>query len=242
MVDMIAQLAAELDGHTVTDEQGNMTESETVNVEAAPVESTTEDEPTQVETPAEPPKPAPQAEDDDEEIPVEDESGKRYVPEKRFKDVYAKSKAMERELAAYRQQMEQGQALLNTPKGKKVEATNIPVDKADVLELKMTYPQFNPNSDQYDPDLDDEGYTIWKANGGQLSIIQAAKQAMDKHQRLQQKIMKQVTGVKQEARLVKSVQSDQGITHRVISRNQEVDIDKMDDKQLEAHLKATGQW
>lgn len=242
MVDMIAQLAAELDGHQVTDEEGNMTETDTATMESAPSEQTTENESTQVEKPAESPEPTPQVAEDDEEIPVEDESGKRYVPEKRFKEIYAKAKESERKLKEYEAQIQQGQQLLNTPKGKKVEQSSIPVDKADVLELKMTYPQFNPNSDQYDPDLDDEGYTIWKANGGNISIIQAAKMAMDKHQRLQQKIMKQVTGVKQEARLVKSIQSDQGITHKVVSRQAEEDVNNMDDKQLEAYMKAHNMW
>jgi hypothetical protein len=234
---MIDQLAAELNGHSVTDENGDVTESETVAQEAAPVEQTTENESTEAEKPAKLEDPAPQAEESDEENPVEDESGKRYVPEKRFKEIYAKAKEAERRLAEIERQQAQGQALLNTPKGKKVAQTDIPVDKADILELKMTHPQFNPNSDQYDPDLDDLGFKIWKGAGGSLTIIEAAKEAM----RLQNNIAKKVTGVKQEARLIKSQQSDQGMT-RVINKPPTIDINNMTDQQLEEHLRKTGQW
>ena len=240
MIDMIAQLAAELDGHSVTDEQGNITESETVEQEAAPVEQTTEDDTTtQVEKPAESEEVETQSTEDDEEIPVEDESGKKYVPENRFKKVYAEKKAMERELEAYKKQIEQGEQILNTPKGKKIPETAIPIDKADVLELKISLPQFNPDHADYDPDLDDLGFTIWKANGGKMSILQAAKEAI----KVQSNIAKKVSGVKQEVRQIKAQQSDQGIATKVISRsNEKVDVDKMTDRELEAYLKANGQW
>lgn len=238
MSNMIDQLAAELNGHEVTDESGSVSESEPEVLESAPVEQTTEDESTQVETPAESEQVESQPTEDDEEIPVEDESGKRYVPEKRFKDIYAKAKEAERRAAELERQIAQGQDLLNTPKGKKIPQSAIPVDKADVLELKMTHPQFNPNSDQYDPDLDDLGYKIWKGSNGAISIIDAAKEAM----KIQNNIAKKVSGVKQEARLVKTQQSDQGITHKVISRAPSVDINNMSDKEMEAYLKANGQW
>lgn len=245
--DNIAKLAAELNGHNVTDEQGDVTESETVGQESAPAEQTTVDESTnQAEKPAESDKPAPQAEETDEETPVEDETGKRYVPEKRFKDIYAKAKAAERELAELKKQQEIGQEILNTTskKGGKIPDTSIPVDKADLLEVKMAYPQLNPkNLELYDQDLDEDAGIIWRAAHGNLSPMQAAEQAIEKRAKLEKRIASQISGVKTEARLIKTQQSDRGITSKVISRSgTQPNPDQMSDKELEAFLKANGQW
>jgi len=106
----------------------------------------------------------------------------------------------------------------------------------------MAYPQLDPKKPEYDPDLDDDAGTIWRAANGSLSPIQAAEKAIEKRAKLEKKIATQVSGVKQEARLVKSQQSDQGITQKVISRTPQFDVNNMSDKELEAYLKANGQW
>jgi hypothetical protein len=234
--DMAQQLAAALDGHDVTSEDGDVVESDTTSEESAPAEQTTEDESAEVESTATNDVPAPKAEEAEVESDLaQDESGKRYVPQERFDKIYGKQKATERELEALRQQLASN-SVLNQAKTGKGQTTKI--DKADILELKMTLPQFNPGSSEYDEDLDTLGLQIHRANPG-ISPLQAGYLAIE----TAKKIAGKVNGVKQEARAVKSLQSDQGITSRVVSRQAtKEDPDKMSASELETYMKRNGMW
>lgn len=235
-LDMAQQLAAALDGHDVTTEDGDVAESDTAVEESAPQEQTTEDESAEVESTATEEAPAPKAEDTEVESDLaQDESGKRYVPQERFDKIYGKAKATERELAALRQQLA-GNSVLNQAKPGKGQTPK--VDKADVLELKMTLPQFNPGSTDYSEDLDTLGFQILRANPG-ITPLQAGYQALD----MAKKLAGKEAVVRQEARTVKSLQSDQGITSRVVSRQAtQENPDNMSASQLEAYMKKNGMW
>jgi hypothetical protein len=240
MSDMMAQLAASLNGHQVTDEEGNITEeSETPVLESAQEEQTTEEETAPAEKPqSQEPEVANAPEPEDQETLAEDESGKKYVPESRFKTVYGKMKATERELKEMKAQLAQGEALLQTKSLQPGKQPEKKVDKADILELKLTLPQFNPHSVEYNETLDMQAFRILRDNP-QYTPMQAAQQAMEEAKALTQ----QVSQAKTEARSVKVQQSDSGITNRVVSRaGSQPDFDSMSDKEMEAWLKTNGQW
>ena len=236
--DMAQQLAAALEGHEVTDNDGSVVETDTTNEESAPVEKTTEDESAEVESTATTEETAPKAGTDEVESDLaQDESGKRYVPQERFDNIYGKQKATERELAALRQQLA-GSSVLNQVAGKPGKGQAPQVNKADLLELKMELPQFNPGSADYSEELDTLGLQIHRANPG-LTPLQAGYMAID----MAKKLAGKVQGVKDEARTVKSLQSDQGITSRVVSRQAtKEDPDKMSASELETYMKRNGMW
>jgi hypothetical protein len=238
--DMAQQLAAALNGHEVTNDEGNVDERETSIEESAPQEQTPVEESATAESADETDVEVPKAETEESETDLaQDESGKRYVPEKRFKEIYGKAKATERELQALRAQLAQGNSVLQQAVGKPNSKNLAPkVDKADLLELKMTLPQFNPGSADYSEDLDTLGFQILRANPG-MTPLQAGYQALE----MAKKIASKVTGVKEEARTVKALQSDQGITNRVTSRQaSQVNPDNMSAKELEAYMKQNGMW
>jgi hypothetical protein len=221
--------------HQVTDENGEMIgESETTEENPTAPEETTADETTPAEKPRSEAEPATQAAEDETPNLVEDEAGKRYVPETRFKEVYGKLKQRERELEAIAK-APQAQAPNELPTVKPQ------IDKADALEvevLRATLPQFNPESTDYSEELDQMGYDIWKANPG-VTRLEAARKALTR----MEKLAKQSASVKAEARMVKSLQSDQGMTNRVVSREAaKPDLDSMSDRDMEAYLKEHGQW
>lgn len=234
----LQELAAELNGHQITDENGEISE-ETLTEESAPSEETP------VEDSATPEKveDQPQSQEDDSEELAEDDSGKRYVPENRFKKVYGEKKALERQIAELQKSRESKTPSVNE---ELAQVTAPKVDKADLIELKMTLPQFdpkldadgNPTNPDYSPELDQLGFEVLKANPG-LTPLQAAQRAL----KMAKAIAKNEMRVKQEARQVKSLQSDQGITTRVTrSGASKVDPDSMSDKELEKYLRETGQW
>lgn len=237
--DMMAQLAASLNGHQVTDEEGNITEESETPVQAsAPENQTTEEESAPVETPPAQNQEDAKPQETEEETLAEDESGKKYVPQSRFDKIYGKMKANERELAEFKARIAQGEALLQNKGTKPVKQPEIKIDKADVLELKMALPQFNPDSDQYDSELDQWGFEILRANPG-ITPLQAGRQALQRAA----KLTKRIVEAKTEARSVKVQQSDSGITNRVVSRaGAQPDFNSMSDKEMEAWLKQNGQW
>lgn len=234
----LQELAAELDGHQITDDNGEISE-QTLTEESAPSEETP------VEESASPEKAEdqPQSQEDDPDELAEDDSGKRYVPENRFKKVYGEKKALEREIQKLKESNRPSKPNINE------ELNNIiapKVDKADLIELKMTLPQFDPRPDEdgnptnpdYSPELDSLGFEMLKANPG-LTPLQAAQKAL----RLAKNLAKQEQQIKYEARQVKSIQSDQGITNRVTPRGgSSVNPDAMSDQELESYLRETGQW
>lgn len=236
----IDDLAAALDGHQITDEQGQMQDETDTSMEntAAPEAQTTAEEAPTAEKPAETPQPAPKAEEGGTETELGvDETGKRYIPEKRFKDVYGKMKELERELETSKKSAQVQQTTQPDIKP----TPTLPVDKTEALEveiLKGKLPQFDPESESYDADLDQLGAEILRANPG-ITKIEAARKAIS----YQKKLVKEMAQVTAEARTVKAIQSDQGITGHVAARSSsQPDFSSMSDVEMEKYLKETGQW
>lgn len=240
----IDELAAALDGHQVTDEEGQVQDETETSLEkpATPEAQTTVEETATAEKPAETPKPAPKAEEEgtEPELAV-DETGKRYIPKDRFDKVYGKAKAAERKLAELEQQLAQSQPGQQPTQAKPSQTQDTPIDKTEALEveiLKGKLPQFDPESDQYDPDLDQLGAEIFRANPN-ITRIEAARRAVS----YQRKLVKDMAQVTAEARTVKAIQSDQGITSRVSSRSTtQVDLNSMSESEMEKYLKENGAW
>lgn len=218
------QLAAFLETQE-KDVEVQTTPETTATPETNPAEETAREE-----KPAEEPKADPKSTEDDSETIAEDEHGKKYIPEKRFKDVYAKLKEAERRLAERQSVPDE----LPVPPLK-------PADKTDAIEselLRTKYTQFDPESDQYDQVLDQMAGQIYRANPG-ITKTEAARKAIA----LQKQIAEKVTEVRQEARLVKAVQADSGITSRTkTSGSESLDPESMTLEQKEAYLKANGLW
>lgn len=260
--DAYSQMAAALNGHQITDDQGSAEgEMETpVENTAAQDQQPPVEETARVEQPAKSAPEAPKAPEVEDEIDLvetaADETGNKYVPEKRFKEVYAKQKAYERELKAAQAQLATQQAvplpaapIAATPKsGKASQSPESPVSKADILELRMTLPQFDPRYDEngvatnpeYNRDLDVMAFQVFEANKSKgMSVLDAAKQAI----RFAKSISSKELETRTEARTVKALQSDQGITTRVVSRGAtSVDPDKMNESELMEYMKANGMW
>jgi len=242
-MDNMEALMTALNGHSVTDEQGDVPVETTSVEEPVAQETSTVDEPVaEVEA-----QPAAQA---DPEIPelAEDETGKRYVPQKRFDEVYGKLKALERERQQVTPQVTQ-------PIQQPVQRQPIqPESKADAMETELLYatlPQFNPNDpSNYNQDLDELGAEIYRASQvvdtktkqlvPTITKLEAARRAIARAK----KFTANQIAIAAEARQVKSLQADQGITSRVSSRGQsdQVDPSKMTLEQMEAFLKSNGQW
>lgn len=229
------------DGHQITDDEGKLAEEESAPEQpAAPKEeSSVEQAPTSEKTP-EPDNREPQeAKSDDETELGVDDTGKRYVPESRLKRETRLRREAERALDAQRKQLEQGKQLLNSAKpDQPLPEPERTIDKADVLELKLTKPQFNPNAPEYSQELDELAFKIFKAEPG-LSIMEAADKAEEYAKALAQRSVQ----AKTEARLVKTEQADRGITGRGGQRQEtQPDVDAMSDQEIERYLKETGQW
>lgn len=242
----LKELAAALQGHTVTDEEGNISEEDTSNeLTANSEQKTNEEESATVEKPAETEPEETKTTDegtenessDDESELAEDETGKRYVPENRFKQVYGQMKQYERELQS--QKRETPESSGDTPQ--RTSAVPQGVDKSDLLELELlrqTLPQFDPNSGSYSRTLDEMGYEIYNSNPG-ITRLEAARRAIARARELSKAEVKEIA----EARAVKTRQSDQGITNRVVSRKATTpNPDEMTLEQKEAWLKQNGMW
>lgn len=240
--DNAQQLAAELDGHQITDDDGQVRQEGDATLRgepAAPEPETTVEEPARSEKTAAPETPAPRPMDlEDENELAEDDAGKRYVPESRFKDVYGKMKALERELKSKPQQQA---PVVPAPPPLTPGSTPTRPDKADQLEVELLYgtlPQFNPSSEDYSEELDRMGYEIYVANPG-ITRLEAGRRALDRVK----KLGVQEASVKAVARSVKAQQSDQGITSRVLNREgQAPDPDKMSLDEKEKWLRDNGYW
>jgi len=248
------ELAAALDKREITDDEGQIKEEDTSVEESATQEKNTEEESATAEKPAESIAKETESESLEDEIPLaEDESGKRYVPEKRFKEVYGEKKQLERDLQAkdelIQTLMSQGLSQTEAKKQSEVKPTEsetyIP-SKADLLELRMTLPQFDPKFDEegkptnsdYSQELDKLGYQLLKANPG-ITPLEAGRKAL----KIARDISKQEISLANKAREAKSSASDQGITSRVVSRQPEkFDFDNATDQEIEEHLRSTGQW
>ena len=236
-------MVAALNNHQVTDDSGKVLEEgetstqKTTAAEETPVDDTA----TAVKSADEAEEETKPSEADSEKELAEDETGKRYVPESRFKEIYGKDKAKERrikELEAKLNQLNQTQGL---PVNTSLPQTSQSVEKVEALEtelLRRTLPQFDPDSESYSEDLDKLGFTIYQANPG-ITRIEAARRAIG----MARKLGAKEAEIKAQARTVKASQSDQGITNRVVSREStKVDPMKLSLEDKEAWLKAKGVW
>lgn len=233
------QLVADaLDNHQVTDDQGQVAE-ETATENTTLQEQTTEDESATAgksEDQDTLPKEEPASENEPDLVPTaEDESGKRYVPESRFKEVYAKWKEAERSKANSAPQPVVRQPIAS------------PVQKTDALEIELLraqLPQFNPESPEYSQDIDELGYSLYesakdKKGNYTMTRLEAGRRAIS----MAKKITSKVAEARIEARTVKAQQSDPGITNRVLNRDTaKADPNKMTLEEKEAWLKETGNW
>jgi hypothetical protein len=221
--------------HQITDDEGQMIAEDTAQEESAPQEQTPVEEVATDDT--NPPKEEVKSEDKtDEPDLVEtaaDETGKRYVPESRFKEVYAKLKDAERRAAM-------------SPAPQRTQGLKQP-DRTEALEIELlrtTLPQFNPDHSEYSREVDELGYALYEGSKDSkgahtMTRIEAARRAIN----MTKKITSKVVEIKSEARSVKAQQSDQGITNRVLNREgTKVDPDKMSLEEKEEWLKAQGNW
>lgn len=241
-MDHSEELAAALNGHQVTNEEGQVAE-ETAQETSAPQDQTPDTIDATAEKSAETPDSTPveaKATENEPEMveTASDETGKRYVPEERFKKVYAKWKDAERRAKA------QGE----TPPPMPIQAKSTkPVEKTDALEMELlrtTLPQFNPDHPEYSREIDELGYSLYegsKDSKGHYTItrLDAARKALGMAKRLNNK----VADAKIEARTVKAQQSDQGITNRVLNREgTKTDPMSLSLDEKEKWLKENGMW
>jgi uncharacterized protein YlzI (FlbEa/FlbD family) len=220
----ISDLAAVLNDHQVTDSDGVV--QDTPVEESAPQEAVVDGAGDKVE--------------DTPELvtTAEDDSGKKYVPEERFKEVYAKMKSLER---AQQQSYVETPAEPETPSMPQYTDFNPNLSKQDMLETELLFtsmPEFDPNSSSYSKELDTLGAEIFRAHP-EYTKTQAARKAKELAKNLSQRPQ----AMQSEARNVKASQSDSGITSRVqVRQSQEVDPDKMSLQEKEQYLKEQGLW
>lgn len=237
------QMAAALNDHQVTDEEGQLAEG-TATEDTASQETNTKEEIATPEKAQESEDLSSQDESEDDEIPAVDDLGKRYIPEKRFKKETAKRREAERLAEQKAKEAEALKALISNQTPDKVVQTGNepqPDSNLDRLELRMVfkdYPQFNPTSEEYNQDLDALAGDIRRANPS-MSVSEAAEKAISFAKKLSSDQIK----VAREARAVKAQQSDQGITSRVLQRSgQTPDPDKMTLEEKEEWLRDNGMW
>lgn len=259
-ISSLDELAAALNDRQITDGEGQIDETTSTDDTAAQEENTENESVTAEKSEDELEESTQDSEDEsetqhteeesedseDESQDATDESGKRYVPESRFKKVYAKSKELERQIEALQAQTQS----VKQPKGKQSKSTDTRPSKADLLELKLELPQFDPKLDEYgeptnpeySPELDRLGAQILRANPG-MSPLQAGREAL----KVAKELSKRQAQVKSEAHAEKSIRSDTGITSRVQSKDlkgseAEKVLNSNDDQEMEAYLKKIGQW
>jgi len=219
----IDDLAAALNNHQVTDEDGQVRSEpaaeqvDSLESESVPTEEVQEEPKLQEQEPEE----------------AEDDSGRKYVPLKRFNKIYGEREELKRELAALRQQ-----APVKEPQPVSVPS----LDRTQALEMELLfdkYPEFNPNDDKYSPELDALAGKFVQANPS-LSALQAAREAKEFAKRIGSK----QAGIQQESVMVKRAVSDNGIAGRPqkVSTQPEIDIATASADDLERYLKQTGNW
>lgn len=235
----LEEMSAALGGHEITDDEGALTPGETPGSENtdAHEEKTTDDETVEPAEKQQSTKPAPKQEEDDDADAV-DESGKRYIPENRFKKVYGELKAKERELEALRKQTLPAQTQVAPGSTTQQAGTPSKADQLEVEILREKYPQFDPNSEDHSEVLDEMGYEILVSNPG-ITRLEAARRALARAKKLG---LAEAT-IKTEARTVKQQQADSGIASRVLNRQgTQPDPSKMSLSEKEEWMKANGMW
>lgn len=218
----------------ITDDEGQLEQEETTFFEEpATQEEKQVDDSTQEVNPAdeEVQEPKPETESEETQL-VEDEEGKKYIPEKRFKEIYAKAKENERKVRELEKAIA---AQIRQPAQEAV-----PQSKADALEVELLfskYPQFDPTNSEYDQDVDDLAADLYVA-GKARTKIEAAKMALEKVKVLSSKSL----SIKDEARTIKKMMAE-SVTSKGGARTEaQPDLDKMSVTELETYMKAKGEW
>lgn len=239
------QLAALLDHHEITDDTGQIGDETSSEITADANETTEENTDITAEKSEESKEEAPKADSietekgEEPELAVDD-SGKQYIPKNRFDKVYGKLKEAERLL----QERQTSIPTSSVPAA--------PMAREDAIEVELTkirVPQIDPSSPEYDPVIDELGYTFYQASmrpdkkGNMVPTItrmEAAKKALDQAA----KLGRQIASEKQVARIVKAENSDSGITSRVTSRVASNDVpgENASLEEMEAYLRKTGNW
>ena len=233
MNDNLQNLEAALNKQ-ITDDEGQLEQEETTfTEEPATQEQKQMDDSTQEVNPAEEEvqEPKPETESDETQL-VEDEEGKKYIPEKRFKEIYAKAKENERKVKELEKAL--------TYQIRQPAQAEVPQSKADELEVELLfskYPQFDPTNSDYDQDVDDLAADLYVA-GKARTKIEAAKMALEKVKVLSSKSL----SIKDEARTIKKMMAE-SVTSKGGARTEaQPDIDKMSVAELETYMKAKGEW
>lgn len=233
MNDNLQNLEAALNKQ-ITDDEGQLEQEETTSVEEpATQEEKQMDDSTQEVNPAEEEvqEPKPETESDETQL-VEDEDGKKYIPEKRFKEIYAKAKENERKVRELEKAIA---AQIRQPAQEAV-----PQSKADALEVELLfskYPQFDPTHADYDQDVDDLAADLYVA-GKARTKIEAAKMALEKVKVLSSKSL----SIKDEARTIKKMMAESVTSKGGVRTEPQPDVDKMSVAELETYMKAKGEW
>lgn len=242
MEDNMSNLMDALNNHSITDEDGKPMDEEPTEEIVQPEEKIAEESEEKGEetqpTPQESPR---ETEETTEPELAEDDAGRKYIPEKRFKEIYAQKKELERKLQQFESDKNVNQA--SQPRGQVA-----PIDTASALETEILvtqFPQFDMNSPEYSEALDEMGAEIYKANmaldrkGNQyptITKLQAARMALDRAKKLSGAIEQ----VRSDNRIVKIQQSESGMASS--TRSSEKPVNEMSLEEMEAHLKKTGQW
>lgn len=234
----------------ITDEDGQITTEETVADNTAGQEINTDDDATTAEksedsetedTKSEVENSETESVEDDQ--PVEDESGKKYIPQKRFDKVYKEKKELERKLKSL-----ESNATMTLPNNLIPENLKQPlninqvepsaIEQVEFEVLFGKFPQFDPESKYYSRSIDSLGAEIMRSNP-KMSKLTAAKRALD----IAKGITQSQVNVQAENRALKSEGSDTGITSRVINRQASpIDPATMTLEQKEEWLRKNGEW
>lgn len=240
---MIDDLAAALDQHQVTNDEGQVDEtSEGTLAEdsATTEEKTSEGESEQVGTTADTQTEETQtSESESENAIAEDDSGRKWIPKDRFEKVYGRMKQSERELEAMRALRGNPQVTADSqakaPRTVKVDPVLLELETERIFEK---FPQFDPNSSDYSESLDQTAADIFKANAGNITRLQAAREALSR-------ASKMTAGVR-EVRLsnssIKSQYADGGIATRTSTKAPAFDADTASLEETEKYLRANGGW
>jgi len=239
--DNINDLKDAFNDHSITGEDGQLTE--TTDSEEVPSEEETAITESEEVPEGEPEKKPEQETAETEPEEAEDEDGKKYVPKRRFDEVYAKWKEAERAKASVKKDVASPQIAQQPMSGINTSTTAM----LETELLNQTLPQFNPNSPEYSQVLDEMGAEIYQSSHRYDSItgqilptitkLEAARRAIDRAKKLggfQEQ-------ARNEARIVKTQQSDSGITSsskKVADKNPA----DMSLEEKEAYLKKIGQW
>lgn len=240
-------MQAVMNGDVDITEDYQLTETDNSVEDSSPQEQTTDTETASSEKSADTVETAPKAEETESETELaEDESGKQYVPKSRFDKVYGKQKALERELEALKAQVTAPKTITSDVEQMfpqvPVQTPQQDITTNAVLEQEILFdkfPQFNPESTDYNPALDQLGGRVAKTFPDGTSRLVIARETM----RIAKELTANQAEVVAQSRQIKASQADQGVTSRVTQRIEtKPDPSKMSLEELESFMKATGEW